>query len=52
MLFTGDTEEALAEATTLVNTRRDGADQLETIAGLDAFLEQFAMTGERLGTQA
>jgi predicted RNA-binding Zn ribbon-like protein len=52
MLFTGDTEEALAEAATLVNTRLDGVDQLETVAGLDAFLKQFAMSGERLGTQA
>ena len=52
MLFTGDTEEALAEAATLVNTRRDGVDRLEDVAGLDAFLEQFAMSGERLGTQA
>ena len=51
MLFTGDTEEALAEATTLVNTRRDGGDQLATVAGLDAFLDQFAMSGERLGTR-
>lgn len=52
MLFTGDTEEALAEATALVNTCRDGADQLDSIAGLDAFLVEFAMSGERLGTLA
>jgi predicted RNA-binding Zn ribbon-like protein len=52
MLFTGDTEEALAEATTLVNTRHDGVDELETVAGLDAFLERFPMTGVRLGTRA
>jgi predicted RNA-binding Zn ribbon-like protein len=52
MLFTGDTEEALAEAAALVNTRRGGVDQLESIAGLDRFLEEFAMSGERLGTEA
>ena len=52
MLFTGDTEEALAEAAALVNTRLDGVDQLETLAGLDAFLGRFAMSGERLGTHA
>ena len=40
MLFTGDTEEALAEATALVNTRLDGVDQLDDQAGLDAFLER------------
>ena len=52
MLFTGDTEEALAEAAALVNTRLDGVDQLDTIAALDAFLATFAMSGERLGTEA
>ena len=51
-MFTDDTEVALAEAATLVNTRRNGVDELETIAGLDVFLEEFAMTGERLGTSA
>jgi predicted RNA-binding Zn ribbon-like protein len=52
MLFTGDTEGALAEAAGLVNTRRDGVDQLATVAGLDAFLEVVPMSGERLGTVA
>ena len=52
MLFTDDTEAALTEATGLVNTRLDGVDRLETIAGLDAYLEEFAMSGERLGTHA
>ena len=52
MLFTGDTEGGLAEAAALVNTRRDGVDQLDTVAGLDAFLEEYAMTGVRLGTRA
>ena len=52
MLFTDDTEVALAQAAALVNTRRDGVDQLASVAGLDAFLTEFAMSGERLGTQA
>ena len=52
MLFTGDTEGALAEAAALVNTRRNGVDELRTVAGLDAFLEEYAMSGVRLGTPA
>ena len=52
MLFAHDTEVALATAVALVNSVEDGVDQLETMAGLDAFLDQYAMTGERLGTEA
>jgi predicted RNA-binding Zn ribbon-like protein len=52
MLFTGDTESALAEAAALVNTRRNGTDALADTAGLDAFLAQYPMSGERLRTRA
>lgn len=52
MMFTGDTEDALAEATALANTCRDGVEQLEDVSGLDVFLERFPMSGERLGTRA
>ena len=45
MLFTHDTEIALAEAAALVNTLSDGVDELETPPGLDAFLERFPYSG-------
>ncbi|SER37251.1 CGNR zinc finger domain-containing protein [Microlunatus flavus] len=52
MLFTSDTTDGLAAAATLVNTRRNGVDTLETVADLDALLRVVSMSGERLGTQA
>ncbi len=52
MLFSHDTDEALVEAATLVNTRLRGVDELDTVAGLEAFLDHFAMSGVRLGTEA
>jgi predicted RNA-binding Zn ribbon-like protein len=45
MLFTHDTEIALAEAAALVNTLSDGVDELATRQGLDDFLERFPYSG-------
>ncbi|HYP45019.1 MAG TPA: CGNR zinc finger domain-containing protein [Propionibacteriaceae bacterium] len=50
MYFTHDTEIALAESAALVNTLSDGVDALTDRAGLDAFLAQYPMSGELLGT--
>ena len=53
MLFTHDTEIALAEAAALVNTETtDDGDQLTSPADLDAFLRQHPYSGLRLGTPA
>jgi hypothetical protein len=52
MLFTYDTEVALAGAAALVNTETtDDGDQLTTPAELDAFLREYAVSGVRLGTE-
>ena len=45
MLFTHDTEIALAEAAALANTLNDGVDELATRQGLDAYLERFPYSG-------
>lgn len=50
MLFTHDTEDALAESAALVNTLSDGVDHLTTVADLDAFLTGYPMSGVRRGT--
>ena len=50
MLFGNDTQIALAEAATLVNTLSGGVDELESYAGLDRFLERFPMSGGNDGT--
>lgn len=50
MPFAHDTEIALAEAAALVNTLGDGDDALADRAGLDAFLADYPMSGQVLGT--
>ncbi len=45
MLFTHDTEIALAEAAALANTLSDGVDELATRQGLDAYLKRFPYSG-------
>ena len=52
MVFAHDTQVALSEAAALVNTLSDGVDELETRAGLDAFLARYPFTGVRRGTEA
>ncbi len=51
MVFAHDTQAALIEAAALVNTLSDGVDQLETQAGLDAFLAKYPYTDGRQGTE-
>ncbi|HEV7203899.1 MAG TPA: CGNR zinc finger domain-containing protein [Jatrophihabitans sp.] len=50
MLFAHDTEVALAAATGLINTEYDGG--LETLADLEAFLDEWGITGSRRRTRA
>jgi predicted RNA-binding Zn ribbon-like protein len=50
MLFTHDTEIALAAAAALVNTAE--SDALTTVADLDAFVTDWGWTGSRLHNQA
>jgi len=52
MLFTHDTETALADAAALVNTLSDDGDALTTPAELAAWLDAHRFSGERLGTAA
>jgi predicted RNA-binding Zn ribbon-like protein len=52
MVFAHDTQVALTEAAALVNTISDGVDQLQTRAGLDAFLARHPTSGVRRGTDA
>lgn len=52
MLFAHDTEIALAAAAALVNTRQRDADELEDVAALDAFVQQWGWTGSRRGDDA
>jgi predicted RNA-binding Zn ribbon-like protein len=51
MVFAHDTQVALIEAAALVNTLSDGVDELETRAGLDAFLARYPYSGDRSGTE-
>ena len=48
--FAHDTELALTQTAALVNTLSDEGDQLETRDGLDAFIERWQFSGERLRT--
>ena len=50
MHFAHDTELALTQTAALVNTLSDEGDQLETRDGLDAFIERWQFSGERLRT--
>lgn len=50
--FAHDTEFALVSASALVNTRRNGGDQLADRAGLAAFLEEHPYTGRIVGDEA
>lgn len=52
MSFTYDTEVALATAAALINTGRDDVDVLDTMEGLDTFLEQQRFSGSRTRTDA
>jgi predicted RNA-binding Zn ribbon-like protein len=51
MVFAHDTQVALTEAAALVNTLSDGVDELQTQAGLDAFLARYTYSGDRRGTE-
>jgi predicted RNA-binding Zn ribbon-like protein len=48
--FAHDTQVALMEAAALVNTLSGGVDQLQTRAGLEAFLTKYPITGGHRGT--
>jgi predicted RNA-binding Zn ribbon-like protein len=50
--FAHDTEAGLASAVALVNTARDGDEQLADPAALNAFLDREGFTGQRAGTGA
>jgi predicted RNA-binding Zn ribbon-like protein len=50
--FAHDTEAGLVSAVALVNTSRDGEEQLADPAALDAFLDREGFTGRRAGTGA
>jgi predicted RNA-binding Zn ribbon-like protein len=52
MSFTYDTEVALSSAAALVNTAKDDVDPLDTLDGLDRFLDEQRFSGSRAGTQA
>ena len=52
MLFAHDTETALAAAAALVNTQQRDGDELEDVAALDAFVQQWGWTGSRRGDDA
>jgi predicted RNA-binding Zn ribbon-like protein len=52
VLFAHDTEVALTAATALVNTGRDGTEQLPDLAALDRFVAAWRWTGERAHDQA
>ncbi len=52
MLFTYDTEVALSSAAALINTAREDADPLDTLEGLDRFLEEQRFSGSRTHTDA
>lgn len=52
MLFTYDTEVALSSAAALVNTAREDPDPLDSLAGLDRFLEEQRFSGSRTHTDA
>ena len=49
MVFAHDTELGLAAAAALVNSDRAGADELASVAALDAFVQTWGWTGWRAG---
>ncbi|MCU4183569.1 CGNR zinc finger domain-containing protein [Acidiferrimicrobium sp. IK] len=51
MLFAHDTEQALQSAAALVNTDQPGGDQLEDVAALGRWLDEWRWTGVRRGDQ-
>lgn len=51
MIFTHDTELALANAAALVNTGRGGSEGLPDVTALDAFVTAWQWTGERTHDQ-
>ncbi len=51
MVFAHDTQVSLTEAAALVNTLSGGVDELETPAGLDAFLAKYPYSGVHRGTE-
>ena len=52
MVFAHDTELALASAAALVNSDGPGADELASVAALDAFVRAWRWTGSRAGDVA
>lgn len=52
MSFTYDTEVALSSAAALINTAKDDDDPLETLHGLDRFLEEQRFSGSRTHSAA
>lgn len=52
MSFTYDTEVALSSAAALINTAKDDVDPLDTLAGLDRFLEEQRFSGSRTRTRS
>lgn len=52
MIFTHDTELALAAAADLINTGRGGAELLPDPAALSAFIDEWGWTGRREGDEA
>jgi predicted RNA-binding Zn ribbon-like protein len=52
MLFAHDTEVALTGTAALVNTGRGDTELLPDVAALDAFVRDWAWTGDRTGDQA
>jgi predicted RNA-binding Zn ribbon-like protein len=52
MVFAHDTERALAAAAALVNTCRDGEDELTTVDELDEFVRTWQWSGPRTGNPA
>jgi predicted RNA-binding Zn ribbon-like protein len=52
VLFAHDTEVALTAAAALVNTGRDGTEQLPDLAALDRFVAAWRWTGDRAHDQA
>ena len=52
MVFAHDTEFALDAAAALVNTEQADADELTTVAALDAFVSAWGWTGSRRGDTA
>jgi len=52
MSFTYDTEVALSSAAALINTAKDDVDPLDTLEGLDRFLEEQRFSGSRTRTDS